>query len=39
MAVSIFAFVYERDPAFVLITSVVLCLLLLSFWLGKVEAG
>jgi uncharacterized membrane protein len=39
VAVSIFAFVYERDPAFVLITSVVLCLLLLSFWLGRVEGG
>jgi uncharacterized membrane protein len=39
VAVSILAFVYERDPAFVLITSVVLCLLLLSFWLGKVEGG
>ena len=39
VAVSIFAFVYERDPAFVLITSVVLGLLLLSFWLGKVEGA
>jgi hypothetical protein len=28
-----------RDPAFVLITSVVLCLLPLSFWLGKVGGG
>ena len=37
VAVSVFAFVYERDPAFVLITSIVLLLLLLSFVLGKAE--
>ena len=34
VAISIFAFVYERDGAFTLITSVVLVLLLLSFFLG-----
>ena len=34
VAVSIFAFVFERDPAFILITSIVLLLLLLSFALG-----
>ncbi|MCC7349874.1 MAG: DUF1634 domain-containing protein [Phycisphaerales bacterium] len=37
VAVSIFAFIYERDPKFVVITSLVLALLLLSFLLGKVE--
>lgn len=37
VAVSIFAFIYERDPAFVLITSLVLALLLLSFLLGGIE--
>lgn len=37
VAVSIFAFIYEHDPAFVLITSLVLFLLLLSFVLGRVE--
>ena len=36
VAVSIFAFVYERDPTYVAITTVVLLLLLLSFVLGKV---
>ena len=35
VAVSVFAFVYERDPTFVIITSIVLALLLLSFLLGK----
>jgi uncharacterized membrane protein len=35
VAVSIFAFVYQHDPTFVIITSVVLILLLLSFVLGK----
>jgi len=35
VAVSIFAFVYERDRTFVIITSIVLILLLLSFFLGK----
>lgn len=37
VAVSIFAFVYEKDAMFVCITSVVLALLLLSFALGKGE--
>jgi uncharacterized membrane protein len=37
VAVSVFAFVYERDRKFVLITSIVLALLLLSFVLGKAE--
>jgi len=36
VAVSIFAFVYQRDWRFVLITAVVLVLLLLSFAIGKV---
>jgi uncharacterized membrane protein len=36
VAVSIFIFVYERDWAFVAITSAVLLLLLASFLLGKV---
>jgi len=35
VAVSIFAFVYQRDGRFVLITTVVLVLLLLSFGIGK----
>ena len=35
VAVSILAFVHERDTTFVLITSLVLSLLLLSFLLGK----
>ena len=35
VAVSIFAFVYEKDKVFVIITSIVLGLLLLSFILGK----
>lgn len=37
VAVSIFAFAYERDWTFVLITTVVLALLLLSFALGRGE--
>ncbi len=37
VAVSIFAFVYQRDRIFVLITALVLALLLLSFVLGRVE--
>ena len=37
VAVSIFAFVYQKDRVFVIITSVVLTLLLLSFVLGKAE--
>jgi uncharacterized membrane protein len=35
VAVSIFGFVYEHDRKYVVITSVVLVLLLLSFALGK----
>jgi len=35
VAVSIFAFVYQRDRAFVVITSIVLILLIASFVLGK----
>ena len=37
VAVSIFGFVYEHDRRYVVITSIVLTLLLLSFVLGKVE--
>ena len=37
VAVSIFAFIHQRDRIFTLVTIVVLCLLLLSFVLGKVE--
>jgi uncharacterized membrane protein len=37
VAVSIFAFIYQGDRIFILITTVVLCLLLLSFVLGKAE--
>jgi uncharacterized membrane protein len=37
VAVSIFAFVYEHDRAYVIITSIVLLLLLLSFFLGRAE--
>jgi uncharacterized membrane protein len=37
VAVSIFGFVYEKDRIFVLITSLVLMLLLLSFVLGRGE--
>ena len=37
VAVSILAFLYQRDRVFVLITTTVLILLLLSFVLGKVE--
>jgi uncharacterized membrane protein len=37
VAVSIFAFVYEHDRTYVVITAVVLALLLLSFVLGKAE--
>jgi len=36
VAVSIFAFLYQRDWRFVLITATVLVLLLLSFGIGKV---
>ena len=37
VAVSIFAFVYQEDRTYTLITTLVLILLLLSFILGKVE--
>jgi len=37
VAVSIFAFVYQEDRMYTLITTVVLILLLLSFVLGKTE--
>lgn len=37
VGISIFTFGYEHDPIFVLISSVVLLMLLLSFLLGKVE--
>ena len=37
VAVSIVAFVYQKDWTFVVITSIVLALLLLSFVLGRVE--
>jgi uncharacterized membrane protein len=37
VAVSILAFVYQKDRVYTLITLVVFCLLLLSFVLGKVE--
>jgi uncharacterized membrane protein len=37
VAVSILGFFYQRDRVFVLFTTVVLVLLLLSFWLGRVE--
>lgn len=37
VAVSIFGFLYQGDRVFAAITTVVLCLLLLSFALGKVE--
>ena len=37
VAVSIFAFVYERDPVFVAITAFVLAMLVVSFFLGSVE--
>jgi uncharacterized membrane protein len=37
VAVSIFAFIYQRDRIFTFITAVVLSLLLLSFFMGAVE--
>lgn len=37
VAVSIFAFIYQRDRVFTFITAMVLSLLLLSFFLGAVE--
>ncbi len=36
VAVSIFAFIYQRDQVFVIVTSTVLALLLLSFALGRI---
>jgi uncharacterized membrane protein len=35
VAVSIFAFIFERDPIFVVVTTFVLAMLILSFVLGK----
>ncbi len=35
VAASIVGFVYQRDRTYVVITSIVLTLLLLSFWLGR----
>lgn len=37
VAISILAFIYQKDRVYTLITLAVLCLLLLSFVLGKVE--
>lgn len=37
VAISVLAFLYQRDRIFVIITLIVLTLLLLSFFLGKVE--
>ncbi len=37
VGVSIFAFLFERDRVFAVVTMVVFLLLLLSFFLGKVE--
>ena len=37
VGVSIFAFIYQHDRLYTLITGAVFCLLLLSFVLGKVE--
>ena len=37
VGVSIFAFVYQHDSTFVVITTIVFLLLILSFLLGKVE--
>jgi uncharacterized membrane protein len=39
VAISILAFVYEKDGVFVILTSIVLALLLLSFVLGRVTGG
>ncbi len=38
VAVSILGFVYERDRRYVIITTIVLILLILSFFLGRAEA-
>jgi uncharacterized membrane protein len=37
VGISILAFVYERDRVYTFITLTVFCLLILSFFLGKVE--
>jgi uncharacterized membrane protein len=37
VGVSIFAFIYQRDRLYAVITATVFCLLLLSFVLGRVE--
>ena len=37
VAVSVVAFLYEKDRVFAVITAIVLLLLILSFFLGKVE--
>jgi uncharacterized membrane protein len=37
VAISIFGFLYEKDRLYVLITTTVLALLLISFLLGKAE--
>jgi len=37
VGVSIFTFIYQRDRLYTAITTIVFCLLLLSFVLGKVE--
>jgi uncharacterized membrane protein len=37
VAASLLLFLHQRDKKFVLITSLVLLLLLLSFWLGRAE--
>ena len=37
VAASIVAFILQRDRVYIILTSIVLALLLLSFWLGKVE--
>ena len=37
VGVSIFAFIYQGDRLYTLITATVFCLLLMSFVLGKVE--
>jgi uncharacterized membrane protein len=37
VGISIFAFIYERDRVYTFITLTVFCLLILSFFLGKVE--
>jgi uncharacterized membrane protein len=38
VAASIVGFIYQRDRVYVVITSIVLALLLLSFWLGRVAS-